>query len=559
MFNKRKLLKFTIAVVFALFFILTQSAQASDVFVFNKNLQTGNINTDVKALQKFLNNNGFALSKSGAGSLGQETAFFGSITKNALIKFQKANKIIPAVGYFGPATRKTVNKIAGLLTENPNPLGIQANDKQSADRVSNQAEIISNSGYYAISGSIIGVVGPVVIQNNSMDDLTIDIGQNSNFTFRTLAVNGTNYNVTAKPKYSGQTCYVHNNIGMVNGVNIENVKIACGANLSYNPFTFIFSGGGIASYSLDYAAGAGGTISGAASQTVNAGSSGSAVTAVPDTGYSFVSWSDGVLTAERTDTSITADKTVSATFAINTYAVAFDANGSSGGTKPADQTKTYGVTLALATNSGTLVKTGYTFSGWNTLADGTGTDYAVGADYTANAGATLYAKWTPELAVGVSYQGGKVAYIFQVGDPGYVAGETHGLIVSLADLSTGIYWHATNNGTTNATGTAIGTGLSNTNAIVATYGAETNAARLAYDHTNAETGTGFYSDWYLPSKDELNKLYINRVAIGIGNNFYWSSSELTSGLAWQQWIFTGGQDGGDKNTVTFYVRAIRSF
>ena len=78
-----------------------------------------------------------------------------------------------------------------------------------------------------------------------------------------------------------------------------------------------------------------------------------------------------------------------------TYTVTYDANGSTGGTKPADQTKTHDVTLVLATNSGNLVKTGYTFSGWNTLANGTGIDYSVGANYTANAGVTLFAKWTP--------------------------------------------------------------------------------------------------------------------------------------------------------------------
>ena len=87
----------------------------------------------------------------------------------------------------------------------------------------------------------------------------------------------------------------------------------------------------------------------------------------------------------------------SATLTVNpltTYTVTYNGNSNSGGTVPSNQTKTDGVNLTLASNSGTLVRTGYTFAGWNTAANGSGTDYAVGATYTANASATLYAKWT---------------------------------------------------------------------------------------------------------------------------------------------------------------------
>jgi len=68
------------------------------------------------------------------------------------------------------------------------------------------------------------------------------------------------------------------------------------------------------SYTLTYTAGANGTITGTTPQTVGYGASGTPVTAVPTSGYHFVSWSDGILTAARTDTNVTADKTVTATF-----------------------------------------------------------------------------------------------------------------------------------------------------------------------------------------------------------------------------------------------------
>jgi hypothetical protein len=68
-------------------------------------------------------------------------------------------------------------------------------------------------------------------------------------------------------------------------------------------------------HTLTYGAGEHGTISGANPQTVNDGSDGTTVTAVPDAGYRFVSWSDGVLTAARTDTKVKADLSVTAAFA----------------------------------------------------------------------------------------------------------------------------------------------------------------------------------------------------------------------------------------------------
>ena len=60
---------------------------------------------DVKALQVYLNTHGYVIASSGAGSPGNETTKFGGATKAALIKFQKANGITPAAGYFGPKTR----------------------------------------------------------------------------------------------------------------------------------------------------------------------------------------------------------------------------------------------------------------------------------------------------------------------------------------------------------------------------------------------------------------------------------------------------------------------
>jgi len=73
----------------------------------------------------------------------------------------------------------------------------------------------------------------------------------------------------------------------------------------------------IYAYTLTYVAGANGSIAGASSQTIKYGGSGTAVTAVPNGNYHFVKWSDGVLTASRTDVNVTADVSVAASFDLN--------------------------------------------------------------------------------------------------------------------------------------------------------------------------------------------------------------------------------------------------
>ncbi len=78
---------------------------------FTRELSVGKAGEDVKALQVFLNNNGFIINKSGPGAPGKETSTFGSATKAKLMEFQKENGI-PATGYVGP---KTLEKIKEIL------------------------------------------------------------------------------------------------------------------------------------------------------------------------------------------------------------------------------------------------------------------------------------------------------------------------------------------------------------------------------------------------------------------------------------------------------------
>lgn len=87
----------------------TGSVTSVAVQVFKTNLTVGSLGSEVKALQQFLNAHGYTVATSGPGSVGNETTRFGSATKAALIKYQKAKGITPAVGYFGAKTRAAMN------------------------------------------------------------------------------------------------------------------------------------------------------------------------------------------------------------------------------------------------------------------------------------------------------------------------------------------------------------------------------------------------------------------------------------------------------------------
>ncbi len=92
---------------------------AAVTYNFTRDLTLGSKGDDVKALQQFLNSKGFTVAASGAGSAGNETTYFGSLTQAALAKYQASVGISPTAGYFGPKTRAYVASLAAAPTTGP--------------------------------------------------------------------------------------------------------------------------------------------------------------------------------------------------------------------------------------------------------------------------------------------------------------------------------------------------------------------------------------------------------------------------------------------------------
>jgi len=162
----------------------------------------------------------------------------------------------------------------------------------------------------------------------------------------------------------------------------------------------------------------------------------------------------------------------------------------------------------------------------------------------------------PTYAIGDTGPAG--GFVFYVTTDGL-----HGLEAAPADQGA-VAWGCRGADIPGAQGTAIGTGRSNTEAIL--QGCETGiAAALAASYVSP---TGYF-DWYLPSKDELNLMYQNLHLAGLGGfvhdpndaGFYWSSSEADVSRAWGQYFSDGldGLQGAGLEDHNALVRAARAF
>lgn len=154
----------------------------------------------------------------------------------------------------------------------------------------------------------------------------------------------------------------------------------------------------------------------------------------------------------------------------------------------------------------------------------------------------------PLYAIGDTGPGGGL--VFQTTDCG-----KHGLEAAREDVRS-VEWGCLGT-TTGATETALGVGAENTQKIV---DASCFTSGIAADFA-IKSKDGGYSDWFLPSKDELNLMYINLHQKGLGDfafSPYWSSSEVDSNDVWSQGFNDGSQYTRYKLSRD-RMRAVRAF
>ena len=166
--------------------------------------------------------------------------------------------------------------------------------------------------------------------------------------------------------------------------------------------------------------------------------------------------------------------------------------------------------------------------------------------------------WSASAApvVGAAYGGGICAYLKVSGDPGYSASTPHGLIVATADQAAVAYWSNVTNVAVTGTSANLGTGAANTTKIIAQAGHTASAAKNCRNYNG-----GGFSDWYLPSETELDKLCLNCTAIGVldPEGFYWTSTEADASDVSIYSFYDGAAYQDVKNSDYPMVRAVRSF
>jgi hypothetical protein len=267
-------------------------------------------------------------------------------------------------------------------------------------------------------------------------------------------------------------------------------------------------------------------------------------------------------------------------FGLPPFSVTYNGNTNGSGAVPTDSsTYAFNASVTVASNTGSLAKSGYTFGGWCTTQPAAGsacggTSRAAGSTFSITSNVTLYAVWTPSCAsggtcvVGDTGPGGGI--VFYVAGSNFtstgstcntacrylevapVASEVMRTFAAFANSADSSSVPAPG-----ATATAIGSGMANTNAIQAQAGntASTSAAVYAYEYSN-----GGANDWHLPSRDELAELYARRVTVGgLVDKDYWSSSESGPEHAIGHTFSIGLSSSAYRKRSERSVRPIRAF
>jgi len=192
--------------------------------------------------------------------------------------------------------------------------------------------------------------------------------------------------------------------------------------------------------------------------------------------------------------------------------------------------------VSLEINAGTVVSGAFATINWlsgpyfiKTETDPTGgANYSItGTSQLMSVPYALHAKTAESVAGAISYTIGLHpelgGYVFRISPDG-----KHGLVVETQDQSNSSEWY--------------------------------NAQNVVSDPANHSIDGQKFMDWRLPTKFELNELYLQNTAIGgFSSVAYWTSTHYDNSIAWKQVLTTGNQHTEFKNSIIGYVRAVRSF
>ena len=294
-------------------------------------------------------------------------------------------------------------------------------------------------------------------------------------------------------------------------------------------------------------------------------------------GYNFLGWnkaSMGMMVLSETTVTEYCDHTLYAIWKGESYGVILDKQEGSGGSDAV--TATFGSMMPSATKP---LKTNYIFKGYFDEKNGHGKQYysesmTSTCEWDKSTPSTLYAWWVFDTFIGLA--GGLVFY----DNPNYSDDGWRYLEAASSDISLdgsnydyifGFFrYQPTADNVYVGTNAEIGTGKANTASLIdkmefsAYVSSSTDNVTTTPNYAAMLCNTydqGGATDWFLPSKDELDLMYEHLKRQGLGgfsDTKYWTSTEYTAGGAWNQHFRYGIQEFGARG-IDGRVRPIRAY
>lgn len=418
---------------------------------------------------------------------------------------------------------------------------------------------------FTVGGSVSGLSGTVILQNNGADNQTV--GADGPFNFSTPIAQGNTYNVTILTQPAGQTCSVTNGSGTMGSSNITNVAVSCALDsttLSLSLSELALSVTGLTEYGVS------GTPSSGVARTITITNTGSVD--ADNLSINYPSWPSGTTASSNCGSTLAASASCSITITPGGTASSNGASPCTGGTAPIASN------LSISADNANSVSTDVLLLGYGCIYQG---GYIYAFDDTTSSSASV---------------GGKVATIFNQSGSIIWSSNSSGTFdggVAIYGISETSTTSSPNPSSGQVSGQSACNGATDgscdTNNIYTYYQNNATGAPINpsfYAAGLCKTTISSYSDWYLPSICELGydtsgagsgcgssgapalqNMQSNLVdfnSLGLMSGAYWSSTELSTGAqgtVWRQNFNASGSSGQFVNSKAFSLslRCSRDF